>query len=258
MSRVRIFSQNLFGLCCQRIEPAPHVRHPSRQPNPRVAGHWDHVMILCTRPRTAESAAGPSTRIRRPSDKVMSTRCAQTPTPDGSDAPELGRRTSTSDGSLTSMGRKVAPPSSNGFGTSTRCGANRGILQPLEYTIGIHQIPTRDLCYQYIHRRRLFTDRALLVIWPHPLLLTLLARYSVPKDVHYQWWTLSSHLHNRQSRNTGRLLTCRPKAHLSVQVDRTDGGDHTQGWSSMTERETILPPPQPGINDMPGSGSTIT
>ena len=28
----------------------------------------------------------------------------------------------------------------------------------------------------------------------------------MPHDVHYQWWTLSNHLHIRQCRHTGRLL----------------------------------------------------
>ena len=126
MSRVRIFRQNLFSLRRQRVEPAPHVRHPSSQPHPRIARHWDHAINPCTRPRTAQSAVGPSTRIRRPSDKVMSTRCAQTPAPYDCDASVFGRVASTNDGSLTSMGKKVAAPSSSSFGTSPTCGANRG------------------------------------------------------------------------------------------------------------------------------------
>jgi integrase len=42
VARIRILSQNLFGLCRRRVEPAPHIRDAGSQPNPRVARHRDH------------------------------------------------------------------------------------------------------------------------------------------------------------------------------------------------------------------------
>ena len=42
MTGKRILRQNLFGLCCQRIESTPHVRYASRKPDPRIARHRDH------------------------------------------------------------------------------------------------------------------------------------------------------------------------------------------------------------------------
>lgn len=64
-------------------EPSTHVRDPGRQPDPRVARHRDHVIRPSTSPRTDASAVGPSTTTRRPSDSVMSTRCARTESPAG-------------------------------------------------------------------------------------------------------------------------------------------------------------------------------
>jgi transposase len=64
--------------CRARVEPAPHVRHACRQPHPRIARHRNHAVSPWIRPTTDDNAVGPSTRMRRPSDKVMSTRCAVT------------------------------------------------------------------------------------------------------------------------------------------------------------------------------------
>ena len=76
VTRTRILSQYLFSLRRQRVETAAHVRHPDSHPHPSIAWHRNHAISPCTRPRMAENAAGPSTRISRPSDKVVSTRWA--------------------------------------------------------------------------------------------------------------------------------------------------------------------------------------
>lgn len=54
------------------------------------------------------------------------------------------------------------------------------------------------------------------------------------------------------------VLLCGPEAQVSVQVDRKDGGDHTQRRSAMTKRVTVLPPQLPGINAVPGSCSSFS
>jgi len=53
------------------------------------------------------------------------------------------------------------------------------------------------------------------------------------------------------------ILSYGPKAQVSVQVDRKDGGDHTRAQSAMTKRGTVRPPPLPGINAVPGSCSSF-
>jgi len=132
MPRIRILGQHTLRLCRQRVEPAPHVRHARRQPNTRITRYRDHAAKPCTRPRTDASVVGPSTRMRRPSDRVMSTRCAETAGPrpapalcDGAAAHFIG-------GAPTSTGRKT--PSSavpSGAGTLPD-GANRGSFSHLK------------------------------------------------------------------------------------------------------------------------------
>ena len=78
MTGIPILSRKLPGLRRQRTEPAPHVRHASRKPDPPVAGNRDQNGNPCTRPATDANAVGPSVNIRRPSDSVMSTRLART------------------------------------------------------------------------------------------------------------------------------------------------------------------------------------
>ena len=55
------------------------------------------------------------------------------------------------------------------------------IMQPFEDQIGIQPISPRNLRYRYIRRRRLNTDRPLLVIRPKPPLST---RHPQPHSVH--------------------------------------------------------------------------
>ena len=74
MSRIRIKLQNLLRLGRQSVESAPHVRHPGSQPDPRVGRHGDHGIRPSISASTADSAVVPSTKIRRPSDSVISTR----------------------------------------------------------------------------------------------------------------------------------------------------------------------------------------
>ncbi|WP_221931697.1 hypothetical protein, partial [Palleronia caenipelagi] len=52
-------------------------------------------------------------------------------------------------------------------------------------------------------------------------------------------------------------LSCRPKALLSVQVMRKDGGDHTTARPRTADPFPIRPPPLPGMFGEPGSGSLI-
>lgn len=54
------------------------IRHASGKPNARIARYRDHAVSPWIRPTTDDKAVGPSTRTRRPSDRVMSTRCALT------------------------------------------------------------------------------------------------------------------------------------------------------------------------------------
>src|SRR4249919_3424167 len=51
------------------------------------------------------------------------------------------------------------------------------------------------------------------------------------------------------------VLSYEPEAHVSVQVERKDGGDHTHLRSMVTKTEPIRPPPLPGMFGVPGSGS---
>src|SRR5690606_27197468 len=74
---IRILGQDLFSLRRQCVEATPHVRHAGREPHPRIARHRDHAIRPCTSPTTDDSAVDPSTTTRRPSDSVMSTRCAR-------------------------------------------------------------------------------------------------------------------------------------------------------------------------------------
>jgi hypothetical protein len=53
------------------------------------------------------------------------------------------------------------------------------------------------------------------------------------------------------------VLSCEPKAHVSVQVREKDGGDHTPQRSITTKREPIRPPPLHVINNLTGSGSSF-
>ena len=77
MARIRVIGQQLLRLCGQRVEAPPHSLDASSKPNPRVARNRDHAVSPCICPTTDANDVGPSTRIRRPSDSAMSTRCAK-------------------------------------------------------------------------------------------------------------------------------------------------------------------------------------
>ena len=83
-----------------------------------------------------------------------------------------------------------------------RVGRKARVMQPFEDQIRIHRIPARDLRDRYARRRRLKTDRPLLVVCPKPLRST---RHPKPRSVHYPWWTLSDPSTARQSGQAGRL-----------------------------------------------------
>ena len=80
-----------------------------------------------------------------------------------------------------------------------------GITQPFMDQVGVHCVSPRNLRHRHTLRKCLRADRHLLLIRPEPLLLTLLARHICPQDVHYRWWTLSTHSMTRQSSEAGRL-----------------------------------------------------
>lgn len=86
------------------------------------------------------------------------------------------------------------------------------IAKSLVEQIGVHRIPRHHLRNRYARCPRLAANRALLVIRPKPLLLTLLARHRIPQDVHYRCWTLSSTPSRRQSQSgeTGRVRSKSP------------------------------------------------
>ncbi len=111
MSRIRILSEFLFGLHRQRVESAPHIRQADCEPHPRVARRRDHAVSRWIRPTTEDNAVGPSTRIRRPSDRVMSTRCALTAQQRGSSAScASAEPLFSSGGASISTGRKYSQP----------------------------------------------------------------------------------------------------------------------------------------------------
>ena len=62
---------------CLPALPQAMDRHAFK-PYPRVRRHRDQGISPSTKAKTADSAVLPSTRIRRPSDSVISTRCAET------------------------------------------------------------------------------------------------------------------------------------------------------------------------------------
>ncbi len=56
VSAKRILLQHRFGLCRQRREPLAHVRHPGRQPAPRVGRNRDQAVS----PRISRAATSGS------------------------------------------------------------------------------------------------------------------------------------------------------------------------------------------------------
>ena len=213
MSRVRIFSQILFSLRRLRFEPASHVRHIGGQPHPRVARHRDQVInpcILDPEPHKPLWGPPPEYDVQRIQGTVQ--RVAHRPQhqTDFKTRAVFGRVDTTNDESTNLNGKKGCSSIFQQLWYVSVLRGKPGILQPFEDQIGIHRISTRDLRYRYTCRRRLFTDRALLVIRPDPLLLTLRARpwsaymMSTINGGHYQ-----THLHIRQCRHIGRLrITC--------------------------------------------------
>lgn len=70
--------QNVLSLSRQCVKPPPHICNPCGMPNTRVAGDRGQTASPRTRLSTTVNALGPSTRMRRPSNRVMSTRLADT------------------------------------------------------------------------------------------------------------------------------------------------------------------------------------
>ena len=77
------------------------------------------------------------------------------------------------------------------------------IPQPFEDHVGIQRIPPRHLCNRHIRRRRLKTDRPLLLVRPKPLNPP---NHPEPHSVHYPKRTLSIPLYQQQGSQARPLL----------------------------------------------------
>ncbi len=97
------------------------------QPDPRVRWNGDYGINPSTRAKTDANAVGPSTRIRRPSDNVMSMRCAETgaliaDTTNGSFAQDSVPSISTGKNAAVSL--SAASPSNAKRGSRNHCGSD--------------------------------------------------------------------------------------------------------------------------------------
>ena len=108
-------------------------------------------------------------------------------------------------GSINNLNWKKARHLGNLFFNDLRTSRKLGITQPFVDQIGSHCIAPSNLRDRNNRRTCLPTDRNLFLVRPEPLLLTHFARHSCPQDVHYRWWTLSTHSMARQSSEAGRL-----------------------------------------------------
>jgi hypothetical protein len=77
------------------------------QPDPRVGGNRDQTARPYTRLTTAVNAVGPSIKMRRPSDRVMSTRLADGGADEGAIGMSIDSGSTATSASI-SIGRNVA------------------------------------------------------------------------------------------------------------------------------------------------------
>ena len=124
VTRIRILRHNALGQFRQAIKLLAHVRHASGKPYLRFCRNRDHTIDSSTKAKTAGNAVAPSTNMRRPSDKVISTRCANSRASDTDG--DIGNRVAGDETTPSiSTGRK-AGTSSISRTSSEKSVANRG------------------------------------------------------------------------------------------------------------------------------------
>jgi transposase len=90
--------------------------------------------------------------------------------------------------------------------------------QPREDQVRVHRIPPRNLRHRHAGRPCLPADRALLLVRPEPLPVTLPARHRVPQGVHSRSWTLSAARSQRQCGDNGRIRRKIVTARLMLRI----------------------------------------